>query len=130
MKNYDPNGKIVVELTLTSIAYIACVFICSVTILYFTEKAVTALLDLVSDQLTISSMNVTYSIEEETRAQIYEYAPHSKNKSEKNRNKHEGGDARRKRDQGGEKKKQNKTWIPNPNKRGGNKFYEIRIPKH
>ena len=39
-------------------------------------------------------------------------AEHTKNKSEKNRNKHEEGNARRKRDQGGEKKKQKKNWVP------------------
>ena len=39
-------------------------------------------------------------------------AEHTKNKSEKNRNKHEEGNARRQRDQGGEKKKQKKNWVP------------------
>ena len=45
------------------------------------------------------------------------YSPHSTNKNKTNKNKHEEGDSRRKRDQGGEKKKQKSNWIPNKNKR-------------
>ena len=41
---------------------------------------------------------------------IYEYSPHRSTKNGKKRNKHEDGDARRKRDQGGEKKKVKPGW--------------------
>jgi hypothetical protein len=42
---------------------------------------------------------------------------HDNNKSPSKREKHEKGDERRGRDQGGEKKEQSKNWKPNRNKR-------------
>ena len=44
------------------------------------------------------------------RHRIKKYAPHETNKTKANKEKHEKGDARRNRDQGGEKKKQKKGW--------------------
>ena len=44
------------------------------------------------------------------RHRIKKYAPHETNKTKANKEKHEKGDARRNRNQGGEKKKQKKGW--------------------
>ena len=63
----------------------------------------------------LSSDNVTF------------YKEHSKNKRKSNENKHQEGDARRMRDQGGEKKKQKSGWTPKNPKRGVNNY--VRMPR-
>ncbi|WP_339126892.1 hypothetical protein LDJ89_01615 [Fusobacterium nucleatum] len=62
--------------------------------------------------------NVIYtlsSIPKDMNTNIFYYKEHTKNKRKSNKNKHQNGDARRSRDQGGEKKKQKDNWE----KRGG-----------
>ncbi|ERT40343.1 hypothetical protein HMPREF1539_02124 [Fusobacterium nucleatum CTI-2] len=62
--------------------------------------------------------NVMYtlsSIPKDMNTNIFYYKEHTKNKRKSNKNKHQNGDARRSRDQGGEKKKQKDNWE----KRGG-----------
>lgn len=48
---------------------------------------------------------------------IFYFRGHDTNKTKSNKNKHEKGDARRQRDQGGEKKKQKKGWTPGNKRR-------------
>ena len=55
------------------------------------------------------------SIPKDMNTNIFYYKEHTKNKRKSNKNKHQNGDARRSRDQGGEKKKQKDNWE----KRGG-----------
>ena len=47
------------------------------------------------------------------------YEEHTKNKSKSNEEKHESGNARRQRDQGGEKKKQKANWTPKNKPKSG-----------
>ena len=76
-----------------------------------------------------TQIRITDTSDVEIQAQVEAASEHTKNKSERNRNKHEEGNARRQRDQGGEKKKQKKGWIPNSNKRGmiGNGTFRYEI---
>ena len=95
----DETGSIAIELTmLSTFATAAVIVVGSVIIAHCLFKAVSLTLDLIS--------NIFYSPFEadEASSTIVEYAPHTKNKSERTRNKHEDADARRQRDQGGEKK--------------------------
>ena len=104
------------------------IVICVVKLADYAARTIVSLIDLLADTWDSTILDVIFADETASKAQV-QTAEHTKNRTEKNRNKHENGNARRQRDQGGEKKKQKKGWDSNPNKRGKNhnekKFYSV-----
>ena len=106
--NYtDHSGLFAFELGVVATSLFVSTFIVvgSAIAAYCLTNAIVLLGELVADTLynPFPTLDAVVA-EEQIEAEIYEYNPHSKNKSKSNKNKHEQGDARRQRDQGGEKR--------------------------
>ncbi|MBR8734826.1 hypothetical protein IX329_002441 [Fusobacterium necrophorum] len=79
------------------------------------EKGITASVTVDTNKENGNIMYTVSPILEDMNTNTFYYKEHTKNKRKSNENKHQNGDARRNRDQGGEKKKQKDNWE----KRGG-----------
>ena len=123
----DPCGNAFIEALIVTVGFewtVTIVIFGVVIVCDVVYRTLDALVNWLSQQWYYPYLHITIVNDSIGELIIEEYASHTKNQSERNRNKHEQGDARRQRDQGGEKKKQQKAWRPNPNKRGGLSKYE------
>ena len=107
VKYCDKTGTIVTESAILSAMAVILEVVAIVIVANLIAITVVELVETISD-----CFYQPFPVTVEPEATVSEASPHTKNKRPSNRNKHENADARRQRDQGGEKKKQKKGWIP------------------
>ena len=120
----DETGAIALELTASTLIGFSALLVCSAQCAYYVTNIIWEATEWIGSVWRDPLLPMQILDNEGLTASIDTASEHTKNKSERNRNKHEEGNSRRQRDQGGEKKKQKKGWNTNPNKRRAKNYAE------